>query len=236
MAAQGRDSGSGGPPEPPASGGGSGGMVALLSLNLLLLAFFILLTALATFEQQRLVEVVRSVNETFQGRVAAPPREDTPPVGDWPTPQTSATLSLLGQLFRANFPLARMEVDPARGEMRMELDAATLFPGEGAEPGAAAHRLLDGLVTALQSRGGEGYELEFFHGYDAGDRGRLVESEGSAPVFLRTGALIGEMTGRGIAEAHLSGGLLPGSDGQVRVVLRLWGEPGEPASPRRTWR
>lgn len=234
MAAPGRSSDGGGLPEPPASG--AGGMIALLSLNLLLLAFFILLTALATFEQKRLIEVVRSVNETFQGRVMATPREDTPPVGDWTAPQASATLSLLGQLFRANFPTARLEVDPERGEMRMELDSGALFPGDGVEPGPAARRLLDGLVTALESRGGEGYEIEFFHGFDAGERGRLVDSAGADPVFLRTGALVGEMTRLGIGEGHLSAGLLPGSAEQVRVVLRLWGEPGEPEGPRRTWR
>lgn len=234
MAAQGRSSGNGKLPEPPASG--AGGMIALLSLNLLLLAFFILLTTLASFEQQRLIEVVRSVNETFQGRVMATPIRETPPTGDWTPPQSSPTISLLGQLFRANFPTARLEIDPDRGEMRMEIDAATLFPDAGVEPGPAARRLLDGLVTALQQRGGDAYELEFFHGYDARERGRLVDSAGADPVFLRTGALVEEMGQRGVDERHLSAGLLPGSSEQVRVVLRLWGEPGEPEAPRRSWR
>lgn len=235
MAARGRGPPRGEPPgdEPPLRG--EGGLVALLSLNLLLLAFFILLTALASVEQQRLVQVVQSLNETFQGRVQATPPEDAEPIGDWPLSQSAGSLDPLGQLFRSSFPLARLELDSEQGEMRLQLPAEQLFPGDGSQPGAGARLLLDSIAAALQAREGAGYEVEFFHGYEPRDRHRLVQSGGADPLLLRAGALVSEMSRRGVGESHLSVGLMPGSGDQVRVVLRVWGQPGEPAAPRRAW-
>lgn len=218
------------------SGASESGLIALLSLNLLLLAFFILLTAIASIEEQRLVAVVHSVNEAFEGRVRLTPSDEARSEDEWPVSEAISSLSRLSRLFRSHFPMAELSVDPEAGEMRMELDAHALFPGGGVEPGPVALRLLDSLQAGLEERGGEGFELEFFHGYDVRERSQLVESEGGDPVFARTTALIRAMRERGIGEPHLSAGLVQDAPERFRLVLRLWGEAGEPPAPRRHWR
>ncbi|WP_155992159.1 hypothetical protein [Fodinicurvata fenggangensis] len=216
-------------------GGGSStsSLMALLSLKLLLLAFFILLTVLAQFENEKVKKVVDSVNKTFEGRVEVNRTINPLPGADGIQQGGAPALSELSRLFRSYLPKASMEVDPALGELRLEMPANELFLRDSTQLNGRAERLIDRVAVELSRRQdwNADYDLELLNGFDPQAMERLLDSQGQSPVFLRAGALVRSFLDRDLAADRISGGLLPEKAGKVRIVVRLWGGEGEPDQP-----
>lgn len=220
-----------------ATGGGTSSLMALLSLKLLLLAFFILLTVLAQFENEKVKKVVDSVNKTFEGRVEVNRTIDPLPGADGIQQGGAPALTELSRLFRSYLPTAGIEVDPALGELRLEVPAEEIFLRDSTQLNGRAERLIDRIAAELLKRqdlAGD-YDLELLNGFDPSTMQSLLDSSGQSPVLLRAGSLVRSFLERDLAAEKLSGGLLPNSTDNVRIVVRLWGDEGEsdkPVEPR----
>lgn len=214
-------------------GSSTSSLMALLSLKLLLLAFFILLTVLAQFENEKVKKVVDSVNQTFEGRVEVNRSIDPLPGADGVQQGGAPALSELSRLFRSYLPTTSMEVDPALGELRLEIPAEELFLRDSTQLNGRAERLIDRVAVELSKRQDQDadYDLELLNGFDPQTMKSLLDSSGQSPVFLRAGALVRAFLDRDLVAGKISGGLLPDNAGKVRMVVRLWGGEGEPEQP-----
>ncbi|MFD1379429.1 hypothetical protein [Fodinicurvata halophila] len=123
-----------------------------------------------------------------------------------------------------------MEVDPALGELRLEVPVEDVFLNGSTRLNGRAERLIDRIAAELAVREAneQDYDVELFNGFARQSMGHLLDSAGKDPVFMRAGALVRAFIDRDLPESKLSGGLLPGEEGQVRMVVRLWGGEGEP--------
>jgi hypothetical protein len=197
-------------------------VVALLSLKLLLLAFFILLTTLARFQDDKVTLVVNSVNDAFHGQVRA--EEDHAPVAaalDAVGPATQLSRRVRN-LFVSTLPVATAEADEALGELRLELPVQALFRPGAPELKAGPAILFDRLAGMLgpDADPAVSASLELLVGVPRDALARLAGAPEALPP-RRAGVLARDLLGRGMPGERLSVGLLPGLDGQVRLVLRV---------------
>jgi hypothetical protein len=140
-------------------------ILTLLSLNLLLLGFFILLTALSNFQEDRQRLVLESVNEAFNGRVAADRSYSESSSGLDNLEEIEALLDDAGKLFGSALPAVKVKRAADRPVVRFELSAATLFAPESVDLRPGRWLLLRRLVEALTEEGRRDlpYELSIIH-------------------------------------------------------------------------
>ncbi len=201
---------------------GDANVVALLSLKLLLLAFFIMLTAIARFEQEKVELVVSSVNDAFDGRI----RSDVPHIelgsGLGPISGAAELTERIRNLFSSTLPMARVERSELFGELRVEIPTEALFFAEEARLRAGPTVLLSRLARLLgpERPAATDYDLEMLVGVDRD----ALSGLSSTPATLaprRAGTLARDFARRGMPADKLSVGLLPGSEGKVRLVMRV---------------
>ncbi len=209
------------------AGGGDPNIVALLSLQLLLLAFFILLNAISSYEEQKVEQVVSSVNQAFDGRVAAPQDLADVEAAVGPLPGSVQLSRRVRNLFASTLPMARIEQDEQLGELRIEIPTDSLFAADDPRLRAAPAVLFNRLARALGPERPEDLEarLEVLVGVAADALSALGTQPQALPV-LRAGELARSLAARGLPAERLSVGILPGAEGWVRLVLRLADRPG----------
>src|SRR5262245_9930271 len=108
--------------------GGDGSTLLYLGVFILLLAFFILLNSISHFHDERVGAVMRSVDDAFSTQAlligAAGDRQQV-------RREAAHALADLGDLVRAELPLAKVEAGTQTGTLHVTLRASDLFAGEG---------------------------------------------------------------------------------------------------------
>ncbi|MGO1117838.1 hypothetical protein ACTL6U_04005 [Rhodovibrionaceae bacterium A322] len=205
---------------------GDPNVVALLSLNLILLAFFILLTALATYEEDRVLAVLASVSDTFDGEIAANRKfgNQSGTLGDLDA--STFLLNDTGNLFSSTFPAAAQQMDVGGGELRMDVPADSYF-FNGSELRAGPALLLDRFVRLLNDRRFKGLnvQVEILSGFSDPDYSNLSPESELRTSVMQAGVLVRQMVLRGLPAEQLSAGLLPSKPGTIRTILRIYEEP-----------
>jgi hypothetical protein len=212
-------------------------ILTLLSLNLLLLGFFILLTALSNFQEDRQRLVLESVNEAFNGRVAADRSYSESSSGLDNLEEIEALLDDAGKLFGSALPAVKVKRAADRPVVRFELSAATLFAPESVDLRPGRWLLLRRLVEALTEEGRRDlpYELSIIHAVATDAPPRSLAETSRSLVVQRLDSLATALIARGLPAERLSVGVEPRPERvrTVSFVLRI-GQPG--LGPRRAER
>lgn len=199
--------------EPAASAeSNDGSMLLYLGVFMLLLAFFILLNALSNFHDQKVGAVLRSVDEAFSVQAIL-----TGAPGDRRSARREAARALadLGDLIRAELPLAKVDTSGEGSTLMVTLPASALFVGDGLAIRPDQQGLMDRMARALvASRPGIDVRAEALFGRQG--------ATDMAPLVARAGALARSMTALGAPPAALSVGLEPTVPaGTVRLLYTV---------------
>lgn len=198
---------SGGRPE-----GGEGSALLYLGVFILLLAFFILLNSISHFHDEKVGAVMRSVDDAFSPQALL---TGSPGDRQQARRESARALADLGDLIRAELPLAKVEAGTETGTLYITLPSASLFSGDGLTIRPNRQALMDRLARALEARP-----------RDVAVRGEFLFSTKDAaeqtPLVARAGALARAVTALGADPASLSVGLEAGTEaGQLRLLLTL---------------
>lgn len=142
------------PPQPsnpkPSGRPGDANIIALLSLKLMLLAFFLLLVSLSSLQEQKVMLVIESVNDVFDGKIKA---TRSFPVFESALDELKGARDPrqeIASLFEQYLPASRVEPLEKGDKLRITLELELFFAdGEGVfkvGPGL----LLDRLATLLR--------------------------------------------------------------------------------------
>lgn len=194
------------------SEGGDGPTLLYLGVFILLLAFFILLNSISHFHDDKVGAVIRSVDDAFSTQALL-----TGSPGDRQQTRREAARALadLGDLIRAELPLAKVETGAETGTLHVTLAATSLFTADGGSLRPSQQALLDRMARALEPR----------------PRGVVVRGEflfattglaDPGPLILRAGVLARSVVALGADPASLSVGLETGGEaGQLRLLFTL---------------
>jgi flagellar motor protein MotB len=192
--------------------GGEGATILYLGVFILLLAFFILLNSISHFHEEKVGAVIRSVDDAFSTQALL-----TGSPGDRQQTRREAARALqdLGDLIRAELPLAKVEAGTETGTLHVTLPAANLFAGDGLTIRPSQQALMDRIARALENRPrGVSVRAEFLFATKG--------VEDKAPLVARAGALARAVSALGANPAWLSVGLEKGEEaGQLRLLFRV---------------
>lgn len=196
--------------------GGDGATVLYLGVFILLLAFFILLNSISHFHDDKVGAVIRSVDDAFSSQALL---TGSPGDRQQARMQTARALADLGDLIRAELPLAKVEAETDTGTLHVTLPASSLFMGDGLSIRPSQQGLMDRVARVLEPRSnGVPVRAEFlFATRDASD---------NAPLVARAGTLARSVAALGANPAWMSVGLERGeAAGQLRLLFTV--QPGE---------
>lgn len=192
--------------------GGDGATLLYLGVFILLLAFFILLNSISHFHDEKVGAVIRSVDDAFSTQALL-----TGSPGDRQQTRREAARALadLGDLIRAELPLAKVEAGTQTGTLHITMPASVLFTGDGLTIRPSQQALMDRIARALEARPrGVSVRGEF-----------LFATKGAAdvaPLVARAGALARATAALGANPAWLSVGLETGeAAGQLRLLFTV---------------
>jgi len=201
----------------PQAKGGENTVALFLGLYLVVLAFFILLVTMSTLEESKSKKVMDSLSSTFTSIM--------PPSADLQTFKSKDGDVLAGQefqqqvtgIFATALGIDKVKtVQPGR-QMRLQLEADSLFFDNEARIRPAMYPLLDRTVAALSNRpSGLRFDLEFIIGTATAKDGKTMPVEQTLEV-LRAGAFARAMNERGIPPDSLSVGMRPGHVGEIVI-------------------
>ncbi len=192
--------------------GGDGATLLYLGVFILLLAFFILLNSISHFHDEKVGAVIRSVDQAFspQALLSGAP-------GDRQQARREAARAVqdLGDLIRAELPLAKVEAGTQTGTLIVALPVANLFLADGSAVRPSHQALMDRMARTLEPRRhGVSVRAEFLFATKGG--------ADNAALVARAGVLARAMTGLGADPAALSVGLETGAEaGQVRLLFSV---------------
>lgn len=199
------------------SDGGDGATLLYLGVFILLLAFFILLNSISHFHDEKVGAVIRSVDEAFSSQAVL-----TGSAGDRQKVREEAARALqdLGDLIRAELPLAKVEAGTETGTLHVTMPASALFVGDGIAIRPDQQALMDRVARALEPRRhGVSVRAELlFSTRDVPDTG---------PLVARAGALARALSALGANSAWMSVGLEKGAAaGQLRLLFSVHATEG----------
>jgi hypothetical protein len=192
--------------------GGDGATLLYLGVFILLLAFFILLNSISYFHDEKVGAVIRSVDDAFSTQALL-----TGSPGDRQQVRREAARALadLGDLIRAELPLAKVEAGTETGTLHVTMPASNLFANDGLSIRPSQQGLMDRVARALEARPrGISVRAEF-----------LLATKGAsdnAPLVARVGALARAVAALGADPASMSVGLEKGDEaGQLRLLFSV---------------
>lgn len=192
--------------------GGEGPTLLYLGVFILLLAFFILLNSISHVHKDKAGAVIRSVDDAFSIQALL---EGS--AGDRQQVRRDAAQALadLGDLIRAELPLAKVEAGKETGTLHVTMPASYLFAGDGATIRPDQQGLLDRIARALETRpAGLSVRAEFLFS--------TVGAADTAPLVVRAGALARAVASLGANPAWMSVGLEKGTQaGQLRLLFNI---------------
>lgn len=199
------------------SDGGDGATLLYLGVFILLLAFFILLNSISHFHDSKVGAVIRSVDDAFSAHAVL-----TGAAGDRQQMRADAARALqdLGDLIRAELPLAKVETGTQTGTLYVSMPATALFVGDGLAIRSDQQPLMDRVARALEPRR-QGISVQaelLFATRDVDD---------TTPLVARAGALARALSDLGANPAWMSVGLEKGeAAGQLRLLFTLQAREG----------
>lgn len=198
--------------------GGDGATLLYLGVFILLLAFFILLNSISHFHDEKVGAVIRSVDQAFstQALLSGAP-------GDRQQVRREAARAIqdLGDLIRAELPLAKVEAGEQTGTLVVALPAANLFLADGSALRPSHQALIERMARTLEKRRhGVAVRAEFLLA--------TKQAADNAALVARAGVLARTITALGADPSALSVGLETGVEpGQVRMLFSV--QAGESA-------
>lgn len=194
-------------------GGGQGGQLLYLGLFILLLAFFILLNSVSHFHNEKVGAVIRSVDDAFSNQALL---SGAPGDRQQSLREAARAVSDLGDLIRAELPLAKVEAGARAGTLLVTLPANALFVGDGLSLRPGQQGLMDRIARVLEPRPATGVAV----------RGEMLfavaDDADTAPLVARAGALARALTALGAAAPALSVGLEKGQpSGGLRLLFTV---------------
>jgi hypothetical protein len=192
--------------------GGEGATLLYLGVFILLLAFFILLNSISHFHDEKVGAVIRSVDDAFSTQALL-----TGSPGDRQQARREAARAVqdLGDLIRAELPLAKVEAGTETGTLHVTMPASNLFAGDGLAIRPSQQGLMDRIARAMENRPrGVSVRAEFLFATKG--------VEDTAPLVARAGALARAVSALGANPVWLSVGLEKGAEaGQLRLLFRV---------------
>lgn len=202
---------------PGSSDGGDGATLLYLGVFILLLAFFILLNSISHFHDEKVGAVIRSVDDAFSSQAVL-----TGAAGDRQQARAEAARALqdLGDLIRAELPLAKVEAGTETGTLQVTMPVGALFVGKGLDIRPEQQGLMDRVARVLEPRRrGVSVRAEL-----------LLSTQDAAdmtPLVARAGALARALSGLGANPAWMSVGLEKGETaGQLRLLFAVLSTEG----------
>jgi len=196
---------------------GSATIALFLGLYLVVLAFFILLVSISSVEDTKSQKVMDSLSSTFTSLL--------PPSADLTSFTAKDGDILAGQefqqqvtgIFATALGVDKVEVVQPGKQMRLLLNADSLFFKDEARLRPAMQPLLDRTVASLSNRpAGLRFDMEFMIGTPATADGKTMPVEQTLEVE-RAGAFARAMNERGIPPDSISIGMRPGHLGEIVI-------------------
>jgi len=190
-----------------------------LGLYLVVLAFFILLVSISSVEDTKSQKVMDSLSSTFTSLM--------PPTADLTSFTAKDGDILAGQefqqqvtgIFATALGVDKIEVIQPGKQMRLLLNADTLFFKDEARIRPAMYPLLDRTVASLSNRPtGLRFDLEFMIGTPTLADGKTMPVKQTLEIE-RAGAFARAMNERGIPPDSLSIGMRPGHLGKIVIYF-----------------
>jgi len=196
---------------------GSNTIALFLGLYLVVLAFFIMLVSMSSVEDAKSQKVMDSLSSTFTSLV--PPSTDLQPFkskdGDILAGQEFQ--QQITGIFATALGIDKVEIVQPGRQMRLLLEADSLFFKKQARIRPAMFPMLDRAVAALSNRPlGLRFDLEFLIGTPTLKDGKSMPTNQSLEVE-RAGAFARAMNERGIPPDSISIGMRPGHLGKIVV-------------------
>ena len=197
--------------------GGDTNVVALLSLKLMLLAFFLLLVSLSSLQEQKVMLVIESVNDVFDGKIKA---TRSFPIFESALEELQGARDPrheIARLFEQYLPASQVDSLDQGDKLRIALDVKLFFAeGESAflvGPGL----LLDRLAASLRrSAALDGTRVLVQQGLPASDQ-RGAEDWNLAAD--RMAVLAHAFVKRGLPPDRVSAGLGDVPQGQLWIII-----------------
>ncbi len=134
----------------PSGRGGDANIVALLSLKLMLLAFFLLLVSLSTLQERKVMLVIESVNDVFDGKIKA---TRSFPVFESALEELEGAKDPrqeIARLFEQYLPASQVEPLDQGDKLRIALDLELFFAEGESVFRVGPGLLVDRLATLLR--------------------------------------------------------------------------------------
>jgi len=199
--------------------GGNSTIALFLGLYLVVLAFFILLVSISSVEDTKSQKVMDSLSSTFTSLL--------PPSADLTQFTAKDGDILAGQefqqqvtgIFATALGVDKVKVVQPGKQMRLLLDADSLFFKDEANIRPAIHPLLDRTVASLSNRPlGLRFDMEFMIGTPTEADGKTMPVEQTLEIE-RAGAFARAMNERGIPPDSISIGMRPGHVGEIVIYF-----------------
>lgn len=201
----------------PSGRGGDANIIALLSLKLMLLAFFLLLVSMSSLQEQKVMLVIESVNDVFDGKIKA---TRSFPVFESALEELEGARDPrheIARLFEQYLPASRVEPLDQGDKLRIALDLK-LFFAEGESAFLVGPGLLLDRLAALLRRSAvlEGTRVLAQQGLPASDQRGAEDLNLAAD---RMAVLAQAFVKRGLAPERISAGLGDVPPGQLWIVI-----------------
>ncbi len=201
----------------PSAKGGDSTVALFLGLYLVILAFFILLVSISTMEVAKSQKVMDSVSSAFTSVVAPSASLNTFNIEDGDVLAGQEFQQQVTGIFSTKLGLDKVKVVQPGRQMRLLLNADSLFFKGQAKIRPAMYPLLNRTVAALSNRPpGLRYDMEFIIGTPTLADGKTMPTTQTLAI-ARAGAFARAMHRRGIPPDSLAVGMRPGHVGEIVI-------------------
>lgn len=206
-------------------------LTLLLCLFIMLLAFFIVLASHATYRDEKVTEVLQSIDQTFAGRVF---REGLGPSFDQKPDRGSGAgqeLEQLEALFRARIPGADIRRIPDRGVLSVEMDREKFSEvlNDTQEKTGASPTQDGGLAVLLSPSKGRPLQMEIWMSVPDNLEALSIKDRQEKMKELSAWAQL--LQSRGVEAGRITIGFQAGPQGRVQLLFRPF-MPYAPSLPQ----
>lgn len=205
-----------------------GSQLLALSLFIMLLAFFIVLNAISTFEEDKLQDVMLSIEDTFSARITEASNEKPSTAqSDQKSLNEGDTIEQIDALFKAQIPGYEVVKNRQRGMMlvqvpRKEFEDAVKGLGDKKASSGFSTAFLPTLVSLMRSEGrGTPYRVDVtYYLEDNPARLQNQQPQRMAETIRNVGGVARQIEGAGLQARLMTIGLQKGNPEMVDLVFQ----------------